>query len=242
MVQVKKPELRAAILASAFERFAQSGYAATTLPQIAKGAGVSAGTVYVYFSSKLAVLYAIYGPWLRQRITNLERRLARIADPRDRLCTLVRALWRDIPREHNGFANNLMQAISTAGPDEPYDPALLAWVEERVAAMIRDALPPARRRRFGTPAFAHVLMMASDGFVIGNHLRPDRPCSEHTVELMCRLIRGEPGGALRPPGARAAASGRAGARPAAAGPGGGRNAVRRRAGTPRPGARHSRPK
>jgi len=195
MVQVKKPELREAILASAFALFRRQGYAATTLPQIAKGAGVSPGTVYIYFGSKLDVLYALYDPWLRQRITQLERRLDRIEDPRQRLSTLLRALWREIPREQNGFANNIIQAISTAGPDERYDPALLDWVEERVASMIRDALPPARRRLLGTPWFSHVLMMAFDGFVIGNHLRPDRPCGERTVELVCGMILGERRGA-----------------------------------------------
>lgn len=197
MVQVKKPELREAILASAFERFSEQGYAATTLPQIAKGAGVSPGTVYIYFGSKLDVLYALYDPWLRQRITRLEQRLGRIAAPRERLCTLLRVLWRELPRENNGFANNVMQAVSTAGPEERYDPALLAWVEERIAAMIRDALPPARRRLLGTPWFSHILMMAFDGFVIGHHLRPDRPCGDETVELMCGLILGEPPGAGR---------------------------------------------
>ncbi|MFO1361930.1 MAG: TetR/AcrR family transcriptional regulator [Burkholderiales bacterium] len=191
MPQVKKPELREAILASAFAQFGARGYAATTLPQIAQGAGVSPGTVYIYFGSKLEVLYALYDPWLRERVTRLERRLARIAHPRARLGTLLRALWREIPREHNGFANNIMQAISTAGPEERYDPALLAWVEERVAAMIRDALPPARRRLLGTPSFSHVLMMAFDGFVIGHHLRPGRPCSDGAVAAVCDLILGE---------------------------------------------------
>lgn len=191
MPQIKKPEVERAILRSAFELFSEQGYAATTLPQIAKGAGVSPGTVYIYFGSKLDVLYALYDPWLRQRITRLEQRLGRIADPRRRLCTLLCALWREIPRENNGFANNVMQAVSTAGPEERYDPALLAWVEERIAAMIRDALPPARRRLLGTPWFSHILMMAFDGFVIGHHLRPDRPCSDGTVELMCGLILGE---------------------------------------------------
>ena len=194
MVQVKKPELRDAILASAFKLFSRQGYAATTLPQIAKGADLSPGSVYIYFRSKLDVLYALYDPWLRQRINLLEQRLARIRTPRRRLRTLLGALWREIPRERNGFANNVMQAISTATPEERYDPGLLAWVEERVAAMIHESLPPERRRLLGTPAFSHILMMAFDGFVIGHHLRPDRPCSDRTVDLMCRLILAEEGG------------------------------------------------
>lgn len=191
MAQVKKPEVEQAILRSAFDLFSRQGYAATTLPQIAKGAGVSPANVYIYFRSKLAVLYAIYDPWLRGRVERLERRLAGIASPRERLRTLLTVLWRELPRERNGFANNVMQAVSTATPEEGYNPALLAWVEERVAAMIRDAVPPARRRLLGDARFSHVLMMAFDGFVINYHLRPGAPCSARTIALVCDLIAGD---------------------------------------------------
>jgi len=190
MAQVKKPEVEQAILRSAFELFSRQGYAATTLPQIATGAGVSPANVYIYFRSKLAVLYAIYDPWLRGRNERLERRLAEISSPRERLRTLLTALWRELPRERNGFANNVMQAVSTATPEEGYNPALLAWVEERVAAMIRDAVPPARCRLLGDARFSHMLMMAFDGFVINHHLRPGAPCGAATIDLVCDLLLG----------------------------------------------------
>ena len=54
-----------------------------------------------------------------------------------------------------------------------------------------ETLPPARRRLLGTPSFSHVLMMAFDGFVIGHHLRPGRPCSDGAVAAVCDLILGE---------------------------------------------------
>jgi AcrR family transcriptional regulator len=201
MAQVKKPEVEQAILRSAFDLFSRQGYAATTLPQIAKGAGISPANIYIYFSSKLAVLYAIYDPWLRGRILRLEERLGAIAEPSERLRTLLNALWRELPRERNGFANNVMQAVSTATPEEGYNPGLLAWVEERVAAMIRDSVPPARRRMLGDARFSHVLMMAFDGFVINHHLQPGAPCSTATIDLVCDLVFGVP----QRPAARAAA-------------------------------------
>jgi len=68
MVQRKKPEVREAILAAAFRLFARRGYAATMVADIAREAGVSPGNVYIYFRSKLEILYAIYDPWLRARI------------------------------------------------------------------------------------------------------------------------------------------------------------------------------
>jgi len=197
MAQVKKQTVRDAILKSAFRLFSRQGYDGTTLSHIAAGAGVSTANVYVYFASKLEVLYAIYDPWLRERLTRLEKDLARVRDPRSRLRMLIEALWRDIPAERNGFANNVMQAASTATPEEGYNPTLLHWVEEHIAAMICDALPPGRRDEFGSARFAHILMMAFDGFVINYHLRPGRYCSRETIELMCRLLLGAPAGRAR---------------------------------------------
>ena len=198
MAQVKKQAVRDAILKSAFRLFSRKGYEGTTLSQIAAGSGVSTANVYVYFASKLEVLYAIYDPWLRERLTRLEMELARVRDPRRRLRMLLETLWRDIPAERNGFANNVMQAASTATPEEGYNPTLLHWVEEHIAAMICDTLPPGRRDEFGSARFAHILMMAFDGFVINSHLRPGRHCSRETIELMCQLLLGLPPGRVRP--------------------------------------------
>ena len=78
MAQHKKPAVRDAILAGAYRLFSERGYAATTLTDIAKSAGFSPGNVYIYFDSKLDILYAIYDPWLRERIERLEDELSRI--------------------------------------------------------------------------------------------------------------------------------------------------------------------
>ena len=190
MAQVKKTAVRDAILNSAFRQFSRRGYEGTTLSQIAAGAGVSTANVYVYFASKLEILYAIYDPWLRERLTSLAAQLERVRDPRRRLRKLLEALWRDIPAERNGFANNVMQAASTASPEEGYNPTLLKWVEESVASMICAALPPGRCGALGSVDIAHILMMAFDGFVINYHLRPGKHCSRETIELMSQLLLG----------------------------------------------------
>src|SRR5580704_9817167 len=48
----RKAERPGEILEAAFTEFARNGYAATTLDQIAERAGVTKGTIYVYFESK----------------------------------------------------------------------------------------------------------------------------------------------------------------------------------------------
>lgn len=191
MAQVKKEAVREAIVAAADRLFSRQGYHRTTLSQIAAGAGVSTANLYVYFRSKLDILYSIYEPWLRRRFIDLEAELRRAPNPQRRVFKLLHALWCDIPGEKRGFANNFIQAISTATPSEGYRPELLRWTESRIAAMLRDSLPPERRALIGRSRFAHVLVMAFDGYVIGQHLKPGRACDDKTIALMASLLLGE---------------------------------------------------
>ena len=48
----RKAERPQEILEAAFVEFSRNGYATTTLDQIAEGAGVTKGTIYVYFENK----------------------------------------------------------------------------------------------------------------------------------------------------------------------------------------------
>jgi len=189
--QVKKPAVREAILGSALRLFARKGYARTTLEEVARGAGVSTANLYVYFGSKLEILYAIYEPWLRERFAALEAAMARQSDPRRKLRLLLRTLWRDLPAERNGFVNNVMQAISSATPRDHYRPTLLRWMEAELARMLADALPLARRRALGRARLAHLLVMAFDGFIIYHHINARQPLDDTTVEAVCNMLLGE---------------------------------------------------
>jgi AcrR family transcriptional regulator len=195
MAQVKKPEIRNAILSAADRLFSERGYHNTTLAQIAAKANVSTANLYVYFQSKLDILYSIYDPWLRQRVAQLEGEVMRMRTPQQRVFKLLHALWCEIPSEKNGFANNFMQAITTSDPKEGYRPELLKWFEERIAAMLGESLPPERRALIAQARFTHLLAMAFDGFVIGNHLDPNLECDEKTITLMASLLIGSLDGA-----------------------------------------------
>ena len=160
MVQVKKPQARAAILNAAQRLFRRQSYHKTTLAQIARAAGMSTANLYVYFDSKLDILYAVYEPWMHARLDLLQKKVKETDAPLQRLRLILRTLWRDIPAEENGFVNNIVQALSTAGPGETYKPALLNYMEERIGAMIREALPSARRNVVNK---ARLCALAGDG-------------------------------------------------------------------------------
>ena len=191
MAQVKKTAVLAAIEAAAFELFAQQGYGATSMPQIARTAGISTANVYVYFGSKLAVLYAIYDPWIRARLETLRVELKTISSPALRLRTLFRTYWRDIPAENGGFANNIIQAISTAEQDDLYRPVLLKWMETQLRDMVLEALPKERRHLIRKAFFAHLMVMAFNGFAMHHHINPGRPCDDETIDFLCGLLLGE---------------------------------------------------
>jgi AcrR family transcriptional regulator len=192
MVQQKKAAVREAILEGAFRLFSRNGYAATTLAAIAKSADVSQGNVYIYFGSKLEILYAIYDPWLRARIDRLEGELNAIRSPRNRLKRLLEALWRDIPAEENGFLNNIMQAITLTDPEDGYRSTLVQWLEQRIEGIVMQALPVARRRRLRRARIAHVIIMAFDGFAIHRHLHPDEnPIGDATLAAVASLLLGD---------------------------------------------------
>jgi AcrR family transcriptional regulator len=189
--QVKKATVRDAILKSAFRLFTRRRYHGAKLSDIAKGAGVSPATVYVYFRSKLDIVFAIYTPWLRKRLETLERDAARITDPRKRVRRIVNVLWREIPTEHNGFANTVIQAVSAATPEERYDPALLHWTEAKIGAMLNEALLTAGISRDDVASITHAMVMAFDGFATNVLLNPDAKCSAAIVNAFSSLLLNE---------------------------------------------------
>ena len=188
MAQVKKAAVREAILAAALRLFRTQGYVDTTVNEIAAAAKTSRANIYVYFPSKFALFYAVFEPWLQQRLEMLEREIAAIADPRTRLRRVLLALWREIPSDANGFANNLMQALSTAARDENYSPEFLHAVEQRVAAMIDGCLARVHGARIDSAALAHLSFMAFDGFAMHAHLHTGEPCSDAVIDTVCDLL------------------------------------------------------
>lgn len=89
----------AELLEAALALFAEKGFAATRMEDIAARAGVSKGTVYLYFPSKQAVFEALVRQALLPNLERMERLLAESAQPAPallrRLLTTLPALMQD---------------------------------------------------------------------------------------------------------------------------------------------------
>ncbi len=191
MAQVKKSAVREAILQAGFESFSTQGYAQTSLSQIAQAAGIATSNIYVYFTSKLEIMFALSRPWLLEQIENLDRETAEIAEPRARLTRILTALWADIPAADNCFAHNIMQALATVGPQEVYSRELLLTLEARLSDMVRPCLPEHRRHLLDDDAIAHLAFMAFDGFVLNQKIRGRSRRMAQIVDLTCTMLLGD---------------------------------------------------
>jgi AcrR family transcriptional regulator len=89
-VEQKKQEKVAAIFKAAEDLLLEHGYHATTIDRIAKQAGVSVGSVYVYFKSKEQLCLAL----LEKALETQERYLLEAIDPAEDPITMLRRLGR----------------------------------------------------------------------------------------------------------------------------------------------------
>ena len=76
---------RDAILRAATKVFAQNGYFQSQVADVARVAGVAAGTVYLYFKSKDDLLVSIFERSMREVIAEGRTALEGVADPGERL-------------------------------------------------------------------------------------------------------------------------------------------------------------
>ena len=191
MVQVKKAQVKQAILDSAYDLFSARGYHSTTLQEIADLAGVGVSSLYSYFPSKIHLLYAVLVPWYKDAFERLEQRVKTQKTSRDKLRTIMLGVWRDMPMENVGLANSLMEALASADPKQEKPAPLLKWTEDRLMTMLATVLPVAGCG-IDYGVLPHLFMMANDGFVINRRLNDVRDI-ERLCEAMCDILLG-PGG------------------------------------------------
>jgi len=78
------------ILRAAIDVFAKNGYFNAKVSEIAKSAGVADGTIYLYFDGKEDILITIFREHTRHYLQTLERDLANVRRPDERIRVAIR--------------------------------------------------------------------------------------------------------------------------------------------------------
>jgi TetR/AcrR family fatty acid metabolism transcriptional regulator len=92
---------RDAILRAAIDVFAERGFFNAQVADVARAAGVAAGTVYLYFKGKDDLLVSIFERSMREGLTRGRAAVADLDDPRERLLRLARAHLARLGRDRN---------------------------------------------------------------------------------------------------------------------------------------------
>jgi TetR/AcrR family transcriptional regulator, fatty acid metabolism regulator protein len=89
------------ILRAAIDVFAERGYFNAQVADVARAAGVAAGTVYLYFKNKDDLLVSIFERSMRDGLAEGRRAVADIDDPRERLRRLAHGHLARLGRDRN---------------------------------------------------------------------------------------------------------------------------------------------
>lgn len=89
----RKEARPAEILRAALDCFAERGFAATRLDEVARRAGITKGTLYLYFASKEELFKAVVRDAIVASIARGEARVGDAAEPAPRLLELVLREW-----------------------------------------------------------------------------------------------------------------------------------------------------
>jgi TetR/AcrR family transcriptional regulator, fatty acid metabolism regulator protein len=92
---------RDAILRAAIDVFAGRGYFNAQVADVARAAGVAAGTVYLYFKSKDDLLVSIFDRSMRDGLNHSRAEVADLRDPRERLLRLARGHLARLGQDRN---------------------------------------------------------------------------------------------------------------------------------------------
>ena len=92
---------RTAILRAATDVFARRGFFNAQVADVARAAGVAAGTVYLYFRSKDDLLVSIFERTMREAIADGRACIEPLADPVEQLRALARVHLDRLGRDRN---------------------------------------------------------------------------------------------------------------------------------------------
>lgn len=189
MTQTLAPSgTRERILDAALICFADQGYAATGMREIARQVGIQAPSLYNHFSGKREILVALLermGPARITRVLAEEARPQTLAGLHDRLLTLLFSLWRD---QEEG---RLMRLFCS---EAMHDPAIGRMLEEqvfvhekqRLAAVIRTLLPATPQRAAQADTYASLCVAIGFGKRFQLLLGGDDPAR---IEAICEETR-----------------------------------------------------
>lgn len=114
----RKEARPAELLAAALDLFVEKGYAGTRLEDVAARAGVSKGTLYLYFENKEELFKAVVRENIVTQLSEAAQEMRDFDGPSDEfLRSLISAWWKDFGATQAGALTKLLMAESGNFPE-----------------------------------------------------------------------------------------------------------------------------
>jgi TetR/AcrR family transcriptional repressor of mexJK operon len=184
--QARSLEKRKKLLRAARLLFAEKGYEATSIQQIAAKGGAAAGAFYIYFHSKRQLLVELMNELL-QRLASLNLRPAGEGEVRTRLRKYLASVFR-ADREYYGVVRAWQEAALSDPELGAMQKTIEAWTNVRVLGVFQLLQRhPRARRDCDLPAFARMMDRHFWSLLArGSRMRPRD--FDHEVELAADVI------------------------------------------------------
>lgn len=175
----KVEDKRQAILDAALALFAEQGFHGTSVPDIARKAGVAAGTIYRYFDGKDALVNVLYRHWREIAQAFMLNDFPLEASPREQFG----AYWRRLVQ----FALEQPKAIAFLDFHHhgPYLDAQSMEIERTNRETLKPFVERAQEQGFLKPVQPEVIMAITIGALIGLV----KSAREGNVKLNAQTIR-----------------------------------------------------
>lgn len=156
----RKQERPAELLAAALALFVERGYAATRLEDVAARAGVSKGTLYLYFENKEELFKAVVRENIVRNIAEARERVAAHKGPAaELLAAMLRQWWERVGQTPASGITKLVLAESGNFPEIArfYVDEVIEPTHRLLAAVIERGIRCGEFRRVDVPTFVRVL-------------------------------------------------------------------------------------
>ncbi len=182
---------KARVFASALALFRQDGFDATTMRDVARGAGLSLGAAYHYFPSKAAIVTELFRTHLDRHAEVARGAMARATGLRARL-EAAYATGFEVRREDRAALSSLTRVVLDAG-----DPASLfapdtADLRAKSIAIFREAVE-CDEVAADVRDLAAVALWALQLGLLLFFVRDDSPGQERTYRILARVLNVLPG-------------------------------------------------
>ena len=150
----KTGDKRDLILRAATKLFARRGFFNAQVADVAREAGIAAGTVYLYFQSKDDLLISIFERTMRQGIEAARQALAGVSDPVERLRRLARVHLERLGQDRDLAVVFQVELRQSTKFMERFSSTLLQDYLHAIRDAVVDAQTAGRFRREVSPTFA----------------------------------------------------------------------------------------